>query len=70
MLVNMLGTTKIRANLHIAGRVPFDQSQGQALVEQLLLPTVTSCINKFLCKAARERGGELPHTPVVLITTG
>jgi len=39
----MLGSTKIRSNLHTdqyAGSVPSDHSQGQALVEPLSLPGV------------------------------
>jgi len=60
-------TDSIRSNLHTgqyAGSVSSDHSQGQALVEPLVLPAVTRHTNKFLCKAGHsKRGGGLAiHT--------
>jgi len=62
ILVSTLETTKIRSTLHTsqnADNVPRDQSQGQVLLEALLLPVVTRHISKFLCNVAQERGGRL-----------
>jgi len=62
ILGSMLRMTKSKSNLHtgqFAGSVPFDHSQGQALVEQLSPPGSTRHINKFLCEATQKRGGGL-----------
>jgi len=62
ILVNTLGMAKILSNLHAGqyvGSISLDQSQGQVLVEPILLPGVNRHINKFLCKAAQEMGSGL-----------
>jgi len=64
ILGSTLGTTKIKSNLNTGqytGSVPSDHSQGQAMVEPLLLPGITRYINKFFWKATQKRGGGL-HT--------
>jgi len=47
----------VTSNLHTdqyGGSVSFEHSQGQALVESLVLPGVTRHINEFLCKATQK----------------
>jgi len=61
-------TVKIRSNLHTgqyAGSISLGHSQGQTLVEPLVLPGVTRHINKleFLRKTTQKRGsGFAVHT--------
>jgi len=64
---------KIRSNLHTghyAGSISLGHSQGQTLVEPLVLPGVARHINKFLRKTTQKRAVDLPYTPVVSIATG
>jgi len=64
-------TGKIRSNLHTgqyAGSISPGHSQGQVLVEPLVLPGVTRHINKFLRKTTQKGAVDLPYTPVVSIT--
>jgi len=71
MVVNTLKaarkrTGKIRSKLHTgqyAGNISPGHSQGQTLVEPLVLPGVARLINKFLRKTTQNRGSGLAiHT--------
>ena len=59
-------TGKIRSHLHssqYAGSISPGHSQGQTLVEPLVLPGITRHINKFLRKTTQKRGSGLAiHT--------
>jgi len=66
-------TRKIRSNSHTgqyAGSISLEHSQGQTLVEPLVLPGVARHINKFLRKTTQKGAVDLPYTPVVSIATG
>jgi len=56
----MLGTIKIRSNLHMGqyvGSLPSDSSQGQAVVEPLSLPGVTKyCISTSFFVSRSKKG--------------